>query len=357
MAMGTVDGPARRDAGAADVRAVARGLRRHPALRRQLDGRQPVALGPPVGEHADGGGLRRLRPGLRRRRRRRLRGQLQRRAVPALDAVRRADAVLPQPLRDRQRRPVRVGVGRRRARRTCARRSSCATGCCRTSTRRSCGAAETGEPVQRPLVFDHQDDPAVRDIDDEYLLGPRPAGRAGDRSRARPRARSTCPRASWYDWHTGRAGRRRPLRRGADADGADPALRARRCGHPDVAGGAAVDGRLPPGRRSSCTCSCPARDGDVRRRCCRRTTGSRSRRSRARATRTTFTRDRAGDDGDACAADVDGDGYPEFAREAFELVLHGVDGDNLHLPNEGTGFTVEVDLPDVTQSATASSDG
>ena len=32
-------------------------------------------------------------------------------------------------------------------------------------------ASETGAPVQRPLVFDHQDDPMVRDLDDEYLFG------------------------------------------------------------------------------------------------------------------------------------------------------------------------------------------
>src|SRR4030081_1664899 len=33
-------------------------------------------------------------------------------------------------------------------------------------------ASETGAPVQRPLIFDHQDDPTVRDIDDQCLLGP-----------------------------------------------------------------------------------------------------------------------------------------------------------------------------------------
>ena len=38
----------------ADVRPVPGRLRRHPALRRELDGRQPGALGPPVGQHADG---------------------------------------------------------------------------------------------------------------------------------------------------------------------------------------------------------------------------------------------------------------------------------------------------------------
>ena len=57
-------------------------------------------------------------------------------------------------------------------------------------------ASETGEPVQRPLVFDHQYDAAVRDLDDQYLLRPRPARRAGGRRRARPPGRSTCPRAT-----------------------------------------------------------------------------------------------------------------------------------------------------------------
>src|SRR4051794_23730457 len=32
-------------------------------------------------------------------------------------------------------------------------------------------ASETGEPVQRPLVFDYQDDPLTRDLSDEYLFG------------------------------------------------------------------------------------------------------------------------------------------------------------------------------------------
>ena len=61
-------------AGEAHVRALARGLRRHPALRRELDGRQPGPLGPPVGEHPDGERLRRVRPAVRGRRRRRLPG-------------------------------------------------------------------------------------------------------------------------------------------------------------------------------------------------------------------------------------------------------------------------------------------
>ena len=64
-------------------------------------------------------------------------GNAERRAVPALDAVRRADAVLPQPLRDGQRRPVRVVVGRVGARPRARGDRGCATGSCRTSTPRS----------------------------------------------------------------------------------------------------------------------------------------------------------------------------------------------------------------------------
>jgi alpha-glucosidase len=62
-------------------------------------------------------------------------------------------------------------------------------------------AAETGEPVQRPLVFDFQDDPMVRDLDDEYLFGPdllvAPVLAAGTTAR-----QVYLPAGSWYDWHT-----------------------------------------------------------------------------------------------------------------------------------------------------------
>jgi len=63
-------------------------------------------------------------------------------------------------------------------------------------------ASETGEPVQRPLVLDHQDDPAVVDIDDEYLFGRdllvAPVVEAGTTSRE-----VYLPEGDWYDWHTG----------------------------------------------------------------------------------------------------------------------------------------------------------
>ena len=81
--------------------------------------------------------------------------------------------------------------------------------------------------MQRPLVFDHQDDPAVRDIDDEYLFGPdllvAPVVEAGMTAR-----QVYLPAGDWYDWHTGEpaGGGRYVL--APTADGPHPDLRARR---------------------------------------------------------------------------------------------------------------------------------
>lgn len=63
-------------------------------------------------------------------------------------------------------------------------------------------ASETGEPVQKPLVFKFQNDPATRDIDDEYLFG--------DHLLVAPVFEEGCtarqvylPEGTWYHWHTG----------------------------------------------------------------------------------------------------------------------------------------------------------
>ncbi len=63
-------------------------------------------------------------------------------------------------------------------------------------------AAETGAPVQRPLVYDHQHDRAVRGIDDQFTLGRdllvAPVVAPGTTARA-----VYLPAGTWYDWHTG----------------------------------------------------------------------------------------------------------------------------------------------------------
>ena len=108
-------------------------------------------------------------------------------------------------------------------------------------------AAETGAPIQRPLVFDYQYDPTVRDIDDQYLLGRRLPRCAGDDSLARPRGMSTSRAGRWYDWHIRGCGQRRPVCARPHADGSDSALCTRRRGHPDVARGSAQHGLSPDG--------------------------------------------------------------------------------------------------------------
>ena len=65
--------------------------------------------------------------------------------------------------------------------------------------------------MQRPLVFDHQYDRLVRDLDDEYLFGPdllvAPVIEAGQTAR-----QVYLPDGDWYDWHTGEPLARRPVR-------------------------------------------------------------------------------------------------------------------------------------------------
>src|SRR5215217_4159534 len=106
-------------------------------------------------------------------------------------------------------------------------------------------ASETGAPVQRPLVFDYQYDATVRDIDDEYLLGPdlliAPVLAPGVTAR-----QVYLPAGSWYDWHTGELLQGNQFTLAPTPMDHIPALCARRRRHPHVAGSAALDGGLPP---------------------------------------------------------------------------------------------------------------
>jgi len=180
-------------------------------------------------------------------------------------------------------------------------------------------ASETGAPVQRPLVFDHQRDPAVRDIDDEYLLGPdllvAPVLEPGQTAR-----QVYLPAGEWLDWHTGErhtGGRwivaptpmaRIPLyaRAGAVIPMWPEAPPSTSEYHPPVVElhvvAPAADGEWESLLQEDDGLTLAALDGACR--------------------RTTLTLSRA--EGEVTlAGTVRGDGYPEFAREAFELVLHG----------------------------------
>lgn len=66
-------------------------------------------------------------------------------------------------------------------------------------------STETGEPVQRPLIFDYQRDLGVRDLDDQYLFGPdllvAPVIEPGTTSRP-----VYLPAGEWYEWHGDNSG-------------------------------------------------------------------------------------------------------------------------------------------------------
>ena len=118
---------------------------------------------------------------------------------------------------------------------------------------------------------------------------------------------------------------------GAHADGAHPGLRPRGSGDPDVAGGAGLHRRLPPdGHRAA-----PVRPDGGRRAPVPPAGGRRPdlRRRPGPALPDRATLTRTGDRLEL-RADVDGKGYPEFAREAFRLVVHGAHPASVRLDGE-----------------------
>ena len=216
-------------------------------------------------------------------------------------------------------------------------------------------AAETGAPVQRPLVYDHQYDPAVRDLDDEFLVGAdllvAPVFVAGATAR-----HVYLPEGGWYDWHTDEAmgGRRWVLvdtpmeripifaRAGAVIPMWPEAPASTDGYHP-----AAIELHLFVPQADGTRRSLLQEDDGITPAALE--TGARY--------RTAFEVTRLGDRV-TLRAEVEGDGYPEFAREELRLVLHGaapaaveVDGARVEahggrvaIANAGTGFAVEFDV-------------
>ncbi|MCL3861823.1 TIM-barrel domain-containing protein [Actinotalea sp. K2] len=215
-------------------------------------------------------------------------------------------------------------------------------------------ASRTGAPVQRPLVFDHQYDATVRDLDDQYLLGPdllvAPVVEAGMTAR-----QVYLPAGSWYDWHTGEAmggGRfvvaatpmeHIPLyaRGGAVIPMWDSAPRSTAGYHPQV-----VELHLfVPQDELDHTSRLHEDDGVT----FAEADGARY--------ETTFGVRRSGSRLRLTAV-VEGEGYPEHARTAYHLVVHGsspervlLDGEPLDhegrhvvLPRRAEDFVVEIDL-------------
>ena len=209
-------------------------------------------------------------------------------------------------------------------------------------------ASESGAPVQRPLVFDHQYDATVRDIDDQYLLGSdlliAPVVGPGVTAR-----QIYLPAGDWYDWHSGElGGGRRFLTVPTPMEQI-----------PIYARGGAVIPMWPEAPDSTSEYQpevielhlfVPASDG-VYDSMLQEDDGLTFAALRGARYRTTFTVERSGTEL-TLHAEVSGNGYPEFARKRFVLVFHGATLDAARLdgsviigsngrfaiPNSGTGF-------------------
>ncbi|RYZ03164.1 MAG: DUF4968 domain-containing protein [Myxococcales bacterium] len=214
-------------------------------------------------------------------------------------------------------------------------------------------AHETGAPIQRPLLYDFQHDPAAREVDDQYLLGDSllvaPVTIPGQTARS-----VYLPKGTWYDWHS----------------------RQRHGGELYVTAQAPLE-RIPVFARGGAVIPCharplqstaehhvecldlhlfvPSEDGE-RRSTLHEDDGKTKAYEEGAFLRTTFHVARSGSELRVRAV-VTGQGYPEHRRRRFTLVLHGdvrsvmLDGQQLSttegrvtFDNRGAAFELTLEL-------------
>lgn len=215
-------------------------------------------------------------------------------------------------------------------------------------------ASQTGEPVQRPLVLDHQYDPSVRILDDEYLLGTdllvAPVTAPGSTHR-----QVYLPAGEWYDWHSDQhVGGQRFLLVPTPMERIPLFVRAGAVVPMWPEAPASTDGYFPevvelhlfvPVDEVPASSVLVEDDGLTR----AAQDGAHH--------RTTFAVRRRGSEVSVVAT-VSGAGYPEHRRRGFRLVVHGatpsvvtVNGEAVRaedggfpLADEATGFTARFDV-------------
>jgi len=216
-------------------------------------------------------------------------------------------------------------------------------------------AAETAAPIQRPLVFDHQDDPLVADLDDEFLLGGdllvAPVSAPGVLERS-----VYLPAGAWYDWYTDA-----PLDGGRTVTAPAPADRI-----PLFARGGAVVPMWPTAPASTAGhhpevvelhLFVPRDEGVAHRSMLQEDDGETYAADAGARVRTRFVVTRHGERV-VLEAVAEGSGFPELRRTAFHLVVHGaaptqleVDGTRVEardgrfvIADAGQGFTAHLEL-------------
>ncbi|WP_026925191.1 glycoside hydrolase family 31 protein [Glycomyces arizonensis] len=196
-------------------------------------------------------------------------------------------------------------------------------------------AAESGAPVQRPLVFDHQHDPAVVDIDDQYLFGPdllvAPALEAGATAR-----HVYLPAGHWYEWHTGQIHTgRRHLTAEAPMDRIPLFAHA---GAVIPMWAEAPDSTHGPAPTSMELHVFVPTDEGTHRSSLQEDDGLSTAATRGDFVRTHFDLTRAGKVL-TLHASVTGEGFDGFAREEFVIVVHGAEPRGARLGGVGTTIT------------------
>jgi alpha-glucosidase len=201
-------------------------------------------------------------------------------------------------------------------------------------------AAETGEPIQRPLVYEWQAESETRTNATEYLFGRHllvaPVLEPGAASRS-----LYLPPGSWRCFHTGAphsGGRRLEVAVSPDripvfvrAGAVIPRIRPPRT--TDGAFPRTVELHVYVPERAGRTASMLQEDDGL-------TDGYR----RGEFVRTRFELCRKGRTLELRAA-TEGDGFPEFRRRRFRLVFHGADLPPCTVPNRGEPFAKTYRLP------------
>jgi len=211
-------------------------------------------------------------------------------------------------------------------------------------------ASETGEPVQRPLVFDFQDDRHVRETEDAYLFGEAllvaPVLEPGQTAR-----HVYLPHGTWVDWATGeRHAGGQFITSAAPLDRIPIFARGGRVIPAYVEAPCSTMGHQPTVLELHVIV--PEEDGESES-MLQEDDGVSDAHASGAMLRTTF---RLARDGDRVrlAASVKGGGFPEFRRTSFRLVFHGaavdrveIGGDELRvregtleLANRGEGFAL-----------------
>lgn len=203
-------------------------------------------------------------------------------------------------------------------------------------------AAETGAPVQRPLVFEFQSDRTAWAVSDQYLLGQHLLVAPVIEAMARKR-RVYLPAGTWHDWQTGLAVRG-PRTLTAEAPPERIPLYVR---------GGAVIPQWPEAPLTTMdyhpeainlAVFVPEEDGETVS-LLDEDDGLTTARANGAFYRTRFTLERAGNRL-TLIGEVNGNGYPQFRRKQFRLVFQGTAVDDVRcgtrsVPAQGGTYLLE----------------